>query len=196
MSAFQSIIVKEQSGKDVRVEANPAGLLCIGTGRQGAVFKISSTTCVKIFGDPKKKEQEEIVLWTAQNSPFFPKIYETGSTYIVMELIDGEPLNKYLDREKYIPKWLTLQILLMIKELKNLNLARHDARLRHIYVLENEQRIKVIDHVNSGTTFISQPKKLFQGLKKCGVLSDFLNQTQEIDIDTYDEWKKTMRKFF
>lgn len=189
MDDFRSIVVFEDTETSVKIK-NPNNLKLIGFGAQGAVFKISSKQCVKVYAHSYDKKFEENVLNDVQNSEFFPKIYDTGPNYIVMEFINGTSLENFLEKEQRIPEWLTEQLLVMLNEMKKYNFTRYDARLRHIFVMEEDKKIKVIDHVNSRRKRLNYPKKLLKGLKKFELLEDFLQQTKKLDRPTYNKWRK------
>lgn len=97
MEDFTSICVEK--GEKVEVVHNPTSYPLIGRGKQGAVFKISSDRCVKIYAKKKNVLNESKVLKAAQESPIVPKLYEVGTNYIVMEYIEGPSLTKYLKSE-------------------------------------------------------------------------------------------------
>lgn len=81
------------------------------------------------------------------------------------------------------------KLLLMLKEREQLGIPRQDANLRHI-IISKKKSIKVIDHVNSYRKIRPVPKEMFTGLKKLGVLKEFLRYVEILDKDLFSKWKK------
>jgi predicted Ser/Thr protein kinase len=186
---FTSIIVKSRHRKKVKIVSKPCNYKLIGKGAQGAVFKLSDDRCVKIYPHAADKLSEEKVLKAAQGSPVFPKVYEFGENYIVMEYIQGKDLKKYLKKKKELPDWVCANLLLFLQEYRKLQLSRQDARLRHIIVCEKEKSIKVIDHVNTNRVVKQHPLHLLNGLKRLGFCKSFLKYVKQTDKKLYKEWK-------
>ncbi|MGZ4161268.1 MAG: hypothetical protein ACXVNF_10815, partial [Neobacillus sp.] len=66
MEDFESIrVVSRRKGDKVEVVHNPTSYPLIGRGNQGAVFKISSDQCVKIFPKPMHAQSESEALKAA-----------------------------------------------------------------------------------------------------------------------------------
>lgn len=161
----------------------------IGYGSQGKVYKMSPDRCIKIYLREKHAKREAKALRSAASSRFFPKIYETGPNYIVMEYIEGKALNNYLEEEGKLSKPIIKEIVMMLKEMERLNFTRVDARLRHI-IITKENEVKVIDHVNSFKIISKYPKHLFRGLKQLGYLQFFLEEANKFDSKLCMRWKK------
>nr|WP_275980346.1 AarF/UbiB family protein [Halalkalibacter alkaliphilus] len=161
---------------------------------QGAVFKISDKKCVKLYPDDEHRVWEEEVLKKIQSSSYFPKIYESDKNYLVMEYVDGITLEDYLKKKKIMPESITKEIIAIHKEMERLKFTDRDIYLRHFIVINNE-KIKVIDHVKSFTRVRPQPKRLIKGLKKLGLLDSFLLSVKKIDYKMYRKWRKTVSKY-
>ncbi len=189
MSTFQDIVVKRgRSG--VRVEKNPTPYPLIGKGIQGAVFKLSENRCVKIYPLAEHAASEQEVLRAAKTSKFFPKLYESGKHYTVMEYIEGVSLDEYFRNNGQWTTSLTKQLLTMLKERKQLGFPRCDTNLRHI-LINNAGEIKVIDHVNTNKKRRPVPSSMIIGLEELGVLKRFLEDVKELDEELYLKWKKS-----
>ena len=78
-------------------------------GYQGAVYRIAEDKCVKIYGNTEHCKQETEVLLKGQNLPFIPKVYETGSNYVVMEYLLGPNLNAYLKKQSQLSEEITIR---------------------------------------------------------------------------------------
>jgi predicted Ser/Thr protein kinase len=185
---FKSIRVTYKKGKKVEIVHNPTSYPLIGRGKQGAVFKISSDQCVKIYPKQRNAISESIVLKAAQESPIVPKLYEVGENYIIMEYIEGPSLFEYLKANRVLSENVTNQILFILKEMKRLNFTRLDSRLGHILVT-NQGELKVIDLVSHFKKKVDRPEILMKHLKRLGLLSSFLEQVKNIDPQSYREWK-------
>lgn len=195
MEDFKQIIVKKGSPRVVVIN-NPTSYKFIGNGLQGAVFKLSSDRCVKIYPVEEHAAREQEVLKIAKGSEFFPKLYESGRNYTVMEFIPGVSLIEYLEKEKKLTKDIVKQLLLILKEMKQLGIPRGDAMLQHI-IINEDKRMKVIDHVNSKVKKSRVPRLMIKGFKELGLLEDFLKNVKALDEATFHKWKKskTIRRY-
>ncbi|MFD0694222.1 AarF/UbiB family protein [Paenibacillus sp. GCM10027628] len=188
MEDFRSITVSK--GKPLQID-NPTSYNLIGQGAQGAVFQLSSKRCVKIYlkNEDAIRENHVLKIVNDANSPFFPKVYETGSNYIVMEYIKGPTLSQYLSKKKRMPRWLTKQLVRMLREMKKLKFARLDASPRHIFVV-NGERLQVIDHVNSFKKQIPYPREILAELESRKLKKGFLRQVKRSNPYLYQKWSK------
>ncbi|MGG1680087.1 serine/threonine protein kinase [Neobacillus sp. NRS-1170] len=192
---FTLIQVNKPSGwKKVEVVNNPTSYELIGRGMQGAVFKLPNQKCVKIYPDEKHCRWEEEVLSKVQKSPFFPKLYDSGANYIIIEYVEGITLKDYLKNMETIPLEITQQIITIFKEMEHLKFTDYDIYLRH-FMVTNNKTLKVIDHVKSFTRNRPQPKYFFEDLSNLGLLESFLSQAQTIDHSLNDKWKETIEKY-
>lgn len=187
MEDFKSISVAYRKGEKVEIVHNPTAYPLIGKGKEGAVFKLSSDKCVKIHAKPGNTRSESIALKAAQESPIFPKLYEVGANYIVMEYIEGPSLYEYLKANRVLPETITSQLLFMLNEMKRLKFTRLDSRLNHILVTKQGE-LKVVDLVKHYKKKVDWPENLMKHLKRLGLLSSFLEQIKKIDPQSYLEW--------
>jgi predicted Ser/Thr protein kinase len=176
------------SGKGVKVESSVTQPL-IGKGHQGAVYRIAEDKCVKIYGKPEHCEQEKEVLLSNQNLSFIPKVYETGSNYVVMEYLLGPNLNQYLKKQSHLSEEITRRLLDILTTMKKTGFKQIDAPLRHIFV--TNQGFKFVDHVYSFSREQDRPIELFQNLHERNFLDAFLEQVKEMDPETHARWTKT-----
>ncbi|EST11881.1 kinase [Sporolactobacillus laevolacticus] len=185
MEDFKSIVVTKGE-KSLDIE-NPTTYPLIGYGTQGAVFKLSEDRCVKIYVDEEQAKMEAFALEVGQHLPFIPKLYESGSNYVVMDYFNAPNLKDYLRNCTYIPESIVKKLLDILIELKRANFTMIDAPLRHIFVLKNEE-LKVIDHVNSFKRQHPVPLKLLRDLKMILLKDSFLSQVKKLDPVTFTEW--------
>lgn len=187
MQDFKSICVV-QGINEVEVINNPTSYPLIGKGAQGAVFRISSDKCVKIYGKPGRACKEGEVLKVAQKSSIIPRLYEVGPNYIIMDYIEGPTLFQYLQSGGVLSENIIKEILFVLNEMKRLKFTRLDADMRHIIVTKQEQ-LKVIDNYNSYRTIQPRPKLLFNGFKILGILPLFLEKLKKMDPESFMDWK-------
>jgi predicted Ser/Thr protein kinase len=185
MEDFKSIIVtKGPLGLEIH---NPTNYPLIGNGAQGAVFKLSEDKCVKIYTNPLQASMEQEALNAGSHLPFFPRVYEIGTNYIVMDYFNAPTLKEYLRNCTYIPESITLKLLYILSEMKKANFTMVDAPLRHIFVLENEE-LKVIDHVNAFKRMHPVPLKLLRDLKMMLLKDSFLAEVERLAPEMFLEW--------
>lgn len=187
MDKFQSINVSK--GKKTLEIKNSSGYPLIGSGAQGAVFKLSEERCVKVYAREEQAKMEQKALKAGSHLPFFPKVFEVGKNYIVMEYFDAPTLKEYLNGCTYMPESITIKLLDLLKEFKKSKFTMIDAPLRHIFVLKN-QDLKVIDHVNAFKRNHPVPLKLLRDLDLLFLKDSFLSQVKKIEPKIYEEWMK------
>ncbi|MCL6573376.1 MAG: hypothetical protein K6T88_17105 [Bacillus sp. (in: Bacteria)] len=180
-------LIKVTKGVKTLEIDNPTNYSLIGMGAQGAVFKLSEEKCVKIYTNHQQAKMEADALKAGQHLPFFPKVFNTGSNFIVMEYFNVPTLKEYLRNCTYIPESITLKLLTILKELKKANFTMVDDPLRHIFVQENEE-LKVIDHVNAFKRVHPVPLKLLRDLKIILLKDSFLAQVKKLEPDTFKMW--------
>lgn len=192
MENFDSIIVVKPKNQTIEVIQNLTSYQLIGRGGHGAVFKISDEKCVKVYADSHHKKQEEEVLIEVQSSPYFPKLYQSGSKYLVMEYIKGISLKNYpKDSNSPLSPKLVKNLMGLLYELERFNL-RQDAGIQNILLTDTEE-IKIIDHVNSKKTRFDKPRRFVRGLKELSLLESFLKQVKEEDQELYNRLRDVER---
>ena len=187
MKEFKSI--KVTKGIKTLIIDNPTNYPLIGMGSQGAVFKLSEEKCVKIYTDQLQAKMEAEALKAGQHLSFFPRLYETGSNFVVMEYFNAPTLKEYLRNCTYIPESITKKLLSMLNAMKEANFTMVDAPLRHIFVLENEE-LKVVDHVNAFKRQHPVPLKLLRDLNIILLKDSFLSRVKKMDPDTFKTWEE------
>ncbi|BAU28303.1 protein kinase-like protein [Aneurinibacillus soli] len=185
MEDFKDIVTKNNGTVSVQ---HLKGYRQIGQGGDGTIYQLTSERCVKIFYEEETQQRELEALQVGQLSSVIPRLYEYGSNYIVMEYVNGTSLKKIAKKERQLSESIVRKILFMLEEMKRVGFARHDTEVRHI--LFNEQgEIKVIDHKRALTSARTVPTKLVAGLKKMGVLKEFLEHVNKLCPSLYEEWK-------
>ncbi|RXT13959.1 AarF/UbiB family protein [Ammoniphilus sp. CFH 90114] len=193
MEDFKSIKVKVREqrklGETKLKVKNPTTYKLIGQGAQGAVFKLSSKRCVKIYAKKTSAKKELKAIEAGQRMSFMPKLYESAPTYIVMEYIKGKDLKRHLRKHGEVSELIVKQVLDILSNMKKLKFTRLDMRLRHILVTKDEE-LKVVDHVNAYTTKSSKPRLFLKDLKREKLLKPFLKEVKKIDRALYKEWRR------
>lgn len=187
MKEFKSI--KVTKGIKTLIIDNPTNYPMIGMGSQGAVFKLSEEKCVKIYTDEMQAKMEAEALKAGQHLSFFPRLYETGTNFVVMEYFNAPTLKEYLRNCTYIPESITKKLLSMLNAMKKANFTMVDAPLRHIFVLENEE-LKVVDHVNAFKRQHPVPLKLLRDLNIILLKDSFLSRVQKMEPDSLKTWEE------
>ncbi|MFH0069554.1 hypothetical protein [Peribacillus sp. NPDC056705] len=186
---FRNIpVLSGGSGNGVKVDSAITQTL-IGKGHQGAVYRVSENTCVKLYGKTEHADQEKMVLLSSQDLPFIPKVFETGPNYILMEYLLGPDLNTFLKKQTVLSEDITRRLLYILKTMESSGFKQIDAPLRHIIITKNG--FKLVDHVYSFSREQKRPLELFKDLRERNFLDAFLEQVKAIDPDTYAEWTKT-----
>ncbi|WP_071393138.1 hypothetical protein [Bacillus tuaregi] len=187
MADFKSI--KVTKGEKTLLIDNPTPYPLIGAGTQGAVFKLSEKKCVKIYSDELQAKMEAEALKAGQKLPFFPRLYETGRNYVVMEYFNAPTLKEYLRNCTYIPESIAKKLLTILSELKKAKFTMIDAPLRHIFVLDNEE-LKIVDHVNAFKRIHPVPLKLLRDLNIILLKESFLAWVEVLEPTTFKMWEK------
>jgi RIO-like serine/threonine protein kinase len=187
MANFKSITVTK--GEGTLEINNPTKYPLIGHGSQGAVFKLSENRCVKIYENELQAAMEAESLLAGKHLSFMPKVYETGSNYIVMDYFSGPTLKEYLKNSMYMSESMAKKLLSILKELKQAGYTMVDAPLRHIFVVGDEE-LKVIDHVNAFKRNHPVPIKLLRELNLILLKDCFLLHVEKLEPEMYQEWEE------
>ncbi|GIM27670.1 hypothetical protein CPJCM30710_03360 [Clostridium polyendosporum] len=165
----------------------------LGEGHNGIVYLLPENKIIKFFRDKEICADEYYILYKAQGSIFFPKVYEYGEYYIVRDYVGGIRLDKYVER-KGLDSYLCKALVEMLDEFTKLGFTKIDIRCRDIYVQDNKSII-VIDPKNNFDKKVKYPRHLMKGLNKLGVLQIFLSYIKEKDKSKYGAWKYSMEKY-
>ncbi|OEH93096.1 hypothetical protein [Bacillus solimangrovi] len=185
MTNFKSITVTK--GEGTLIIDNPTNFPLVGHGAQGAVFKLSEDRCVKIYENTEQAKMEQESLKAGQHLSFMPKVYETGSNYVIMDYFYAPTLKDYLKNSMHMEESMAKKLLTILKELKQAGYNVVDAPLRHIFVLENEE-LKLVDHVNAFYKTSPFPIKLLRDLKLILLKESFLMHVKKLEPKLYKEW--------
>lgn len=178
---------------DEKTEKLFRGAVFLGQGNNGVVYSLPEDKVIKLFVEKRVCRDEGYILYKANDSRFFPKMYKWGDLYIVREKVDGIQFDKYI--KKYgINKEITLSIYELIREFKRLKFSKIDTRCKDIYVLKNN-KVMLIDPKKCYKRAISYPRHLMKGLFKFQVLDEFLYYIKEIDKKRGIEWEERFKRY-
>lgn len=145
----------------------------LGQGASGCVYRVERTTdqrhlAAKVIS---AKAQKESILQFAREAQILARltdphvtsivdvdITESGSLFLVMELVEGTPLSQCLERYHEIPRARALlwQIAAGLKTVHRLGVIHRDLKPANVLVVENEKGLlaKLVDF---GVSTIHQP---------------------------------------
>ncbi|GAA3408553.1 AarF/UbiB family protein [Paenibacillus hodogayensis] len=190
MDDYKRITVKPviMDGKSKLEVHNPTSYPLIGAGAQGAVFLLSAKRCVKIYESPHSAAAERAALAAARGSAFFPKLYESGEKYVVMEYIEGPTLQDVLRKDtSRFDDAIAAQLIAILKEMRSMNFARIDTRIGHI-LIPSTGGMKVIDHSGAFRITSRAPFRLIKSLHQAHVLPVFLRYAARHEPKLYRKW--------
>ncbi len=187
----ESITVNNLENQDVEV-INNSPLQMIGKGRQGAVFHYTDDVCVKVFGNEEDCEREYEALSMGQHTGLFPKVYDHGPLFIVMETIKGIDLREFLQSHP-LTEALSAKLIEMLIIFKEIGYERIDHHKRQIY-LQADGSLRVIDVARTiwRDRVYPYPRKLLTSLGETH-RETFLSHVKEISPELLEEWSYYMR---
>jgi predicted Ser/Thr protein kinase len=194
MDDYKLIEVTLDSNKKLNIK-NPTSFTPVGKGGQGAVFKIDDYRCIKVYYNFDIALAEQNAYLKTQGSPIMPKLYEIGDKYIIIEYIGTRNLKDYLIEKGRISEKITQELVKMFREMKRLSFLRRDESLRHI-LLNEDEKIKIVDHVYAFTLDNPMPVKMFKQLNEIGMLKDFIEQGKNHDSTLFKEFSEKMPEYF
>lgn len=166
---------------------NLEGCKLLGEGNHGKVYQIAGDRVIKICKDSKSCIFESFILTRTCGSRHFPRIYDYDEHYIIRDYVGGEPLTKYI-KENGINNNIILSIIELLEEFARLGFTKLDVRCRDLMV-QPDGSLMVIDPKSNYTRKMGYPRHLMKGLKKLGVLEEFIKFLKCERPDLYEMWK-------
>ncbi|MFN7251547.1 MAG: protein kinase family protein [Anaerobacillus sp.] len=142
----QSVLYNTSGSKVVLVDKSD-NLELIGEGRSAFVFRIqSSDKVIKVFFPTHRHlvDEEVEVYKVLFGNPYFPRVYESGNNYLVIDFIKGQTLFNCLTKGIFIKDKYINEIDKALKLAKGEGLNPSDIHLRNILITE-EGSVKIID---------------------------------------------------
>ncbi|MCY8035062.1 protein kinase domain-containing protein [Bacillus sonorensis] len=127
----------------------PAEIELIGKGRSAYVFKLTDQgreMALKVFFPEFRKtaEKEAEIYKKLSDSSYYPDIYETGHSYILMEYIQGHTFYECLNKGIPIQDDMIKEVDRALNDARRRGLNPSDIHLRNL-ILTPSGQIKVID---------------------------------------------------
>lgn len=187
----ESITVNNLENQDVEV-INNSPLRMIGKGRQGAVFQYTDDVCVKVFGNEEDCAREYEALSMGEHTGLFPRLYDHGPLFIVMETIKGIDLREYLQSHP-LTEELSAKLIEMLVTFKDIGYERIDHHKRQIY-LQADGSLRVIDVARTiwRDRVYPYPRKLLTSLGEAHK-ETFLSHVKAFSPELLEEWSYYMR---
>jgi serine/threonine protein kinase len=163
----------------------------LGAGAEGSVYLTKDGLAIKAFKKIKNAKDEEEILNSTKDSPFFPKCIVRASNIIIREYVEGENLFEYISKYGLSYK-LSKEIIDLIEDFKRLNFKRLNIRNTHIFV-NQEGTIKVIDPRKPFTKITPYPRDIIEILIKAHVFDKFLQYLLKYKPELLSFWTEGYR---
>lgn len=165
----------------------------LGQGNNGIVYELPEKKAIKIFLTQKVCNDESNILLNTNGSRYFPRIYKRGKLYIVRDMVEGERLDDYI-KKNGLSKKLIKNIYSLLQEFKRLKFKKLDIRCKDIYVSINEE-LMIIDPKKAYKRRVDYPRHLMKGMKRIGILEEFLLGISEIDKEKAFMWEEKFQEY-
>lgn len=165
----------------------------LGQGNNGIVYELPENKAVKIFLSKKVCNDEGSILLKTNGSKYFPKLYKKGSYYIVRDKVEGERMDKYI-KMYGLNRELVEKIYKLLLEFKKLKFKKMDIRCKDILISKNKT-LMIIDPKKAYDRKVDYPRHLMKGLKRLGVLEEFLSEIERINSKKAEEWRKKFAEY-
>lgn len=178
---------KENSRHNYYCGIDITNLTLIGEGRQGKVYLLPNDRVIKVFKRKESCEDQLFILQQAYKSNFFTRVYSYDDYSIIIDFVQGVPLNIYLQSNS-LSKRLSLELVKLINTFKKMGFTRLDIRICHIFVQADES-IKIIDPRGNFRIIEPYPRLMIKGLKKYNASDDFFKLIQPEYKELCLSWK-------
>lgn len=165
----------------------------LGQGNNGIVYELPEKKAIKIFLTQKVCNDESSILLKTNGSRYFPRIYKSGKLYIVRDMVEGERLDDYI-KKNGLSKKMIRNIYSLLQEFKRLKFKKLDIRCKDIYVTNNEE-LMIIDPKKAYKRKVDYPRHLMKGMKRIGILEEFLLGISEIDKEKAFIWEEKFQEY-
>ncbi len=159
----------------------------LGRGHNGVLFQLPDGKVIKICFERESCLKEYYILSRIGENKYFPKVYGLMGNYMIRDYVDGVCLSEFI-KKNGLSKQLSLNLMDMLIEFKNLGFKKLDLRCRDIYVREDNS-LMVIDPKKFYSKERNFPRHLSKGLYKLGVLEDFLEYAKSERPLLYSQWR-------
>ncbi|WP_214702988.1 MULTISPECIES: protein kinase family protein [unclassified Exiguobacterium] len=132
----------DRIGDSFQVMAMHPELHLHGIGRSAAVLRLKEKDrVIKVFfpGYEQIATEEAAIYEKLKGLPYFPKCYESGASYIVMDYIEGKTLFECLTEGIWIDSTYISAVDESLRQARLLGLTPSDVHLRNIILTPNGQ---------------------------------------------------------
>jgi len=162
-------------------------------GKKGYTFKMpNEDKLIKVYFKEKRCTKMYEVLNKLKSYDEFPKVYHKEGNLFVMDEMKGIHIKKYIKTNGMTDE-VCGKLLALIILMKKLKFSRIDAKLKNIYIDDNG-KLRVLPYKNSFTREINYPMNLCKGLRKLGVINEFLEYLKNHKSDFYDLWGEKVKR--
>ena len=165
----------------------------LGQGNNGIVYELPGKKAIKIFLSKKVCDDEGSILKRTNGSKYFPRLYKKGACYIIRDKVEGERMDKYI-KNNGLSKELVEKIYKLLLEFKKLKFKKLDIRCKDILVSKNKT-LMIIDPKKSYERRVDYPRHLMKGLRRLGVLEEFISEIEKINSKKAREWRKKFSEY-
>lgn len=142
-------VVMEPRGIETKLLGQPLGTTFVGAGRSAFVFKLDDEEkVIKVyFPEFSHLAQEEADIYRELHDiPYFPKIYEHGNDYLVMDYIRGKTFYDCLVEGVVVTEEMINKVDVALDMARGKGLNPSDIHLRNM-ILTPDGDVKLIDVV-------------------------------------------------
>lgn len=136
---------------------------------------------------------EYYILNRVNGNKYFPRVYGMSGNYMVRDYVGGESLSDYIKEYGFNEK-LASKMILLLEEFDKLKFKKRDIRCKDIFV-EPDGNLRIIDPKKSFSKDRDFPRHLSKGLKRLGVLDDFMKVLKEKFPERYKMWNKKIYEY-
>ncbi|WP_242841180.1 hypothetical protein [Clostridium akagii] len=112
---------------------------------------------------------------------------------MIRDYVGGESLSDYV-KEYGFSESLASKMILLLEEFDKLKFTKRDIRCKDIFV-EPDGNLRIIDPKKSFSKYRDFPRHLSKGLKRLGVLDDFMKVLKNECPEKYRMWNKKIYKY-
>jgi predicted Ser/Thr protein kinase len=146
---LSSLVEYNSKKRKNKIVSMPPELVLAGKGRSAYVFKYKDGSHIKAlkvffpeFQEIAKKEAD--IYQMLSGSKYYPKLYETGDSYLVIDYIEGYTFFDCLMKGIPISEDLIYEVDEALDEARNKGLNPSDIHLRNL-IMTKDKKLRVID---------------------------------------------------
>lgn len=165
----------------------------LGKGHNGIVYLLPDGKVMKVCFTENSCRGEYYILNKVNGNRYFPRVYGMSGNYMVRDYVGGESLSDYI-KEYGFSEELASKMILLLEEFDKLKFKKRDIRCKDIFV-EPDGNLRIIDPKKSFSKDRDFPRHLSKGLRKLGVLDDFMKVLKDKNPQKYKIWNKKIYEY-